>query len=322
MQPNSSSLPKSEHFELEQIGDGVYAAIGVMNSNGGIIDLGDQTLIFDTFESHLAAEDLAAAAEALTGRRATYVIISHAHADHWCGNQAFGLETPIITTHATREEMPKAIGWQLELKENPSEIKRAIHEDRRRLEQEMDPRQRASLELSIRRMGRWLTDLPRLEIRLPNQTFAGKLIFYGTQRMAELAEVAPGHTVSDAYLHLPEDRILFMGDLGFFQCQPFMVYCDPNAWVAHLEEMEASDVQTIVPGHGPLGTRVDLFLQREYIIIVQGLVARAIQDGLTVEETLQQPLSEPFDAWLHGGMARWEANVRSMYERLSGAVES
>lgn len=322
MQHNSRSLPKSEHFELKQIGDGVYAAIGVMNSNGGIIDLGDQTLIFDTFESHLAAEDLAAAAEALTGRRATYVIISHAHADHWCGNQAFGPEMPIITTHATREEMPKAIGWLLELKENPSEIRQAIHEDRRRLEQEMDARQRASLELSIRRMGRWLVELPGLEIHLPNQTFAGKLMFHGTQRMAELTEVAPGHTVSDAYLLLPRDRIVFMGDLGFFQCQPFMVYCDPEAWATHLEEMEESDVQTIVPGHGPLGTKVDLALQREYIIIVQELVARAIQDGLTVEETLRQPLSEPFDAWLHGGMARWEANVRSLYERLSGALES
>ena len=153
MQHNSRSLPKSEHFELKQIGDGVYAAIGVMNSNGGIIDLGDQTLIFDTFESHLAAEDLAAAAEALTGRRATYVIISHAHADHWCGNQAFGPEMPIITTHATREEMPKAIGWLLELQNDPALLEQDILESRERLESERDPRWRESLELSIRRMG-------------------------------------------------------------------------------------------------------------------------------------------------------------------------
>jgi cyclase len=322
MQPSSSTLPTSEHFELKQIEDGVYAAIGVMNSNGGIIDLGGQTLIFDTFESHLAAADLRAAAETLTGRPVTYVIISHAHADHWCGNQAFGPETPTITTHATREEMPEAIGWLQELKENPSEIEQAIHEDRRRLEQETDARQRASLELSIRRMGRWLTELPGREIHLPNQTFGGKLIFHGAQRMAELTEVAPGHTVSDAYLLLPKDQIVFMGDLGFFQCQPFMVYCDPEAWVAHLEEMEESDVETFVPGHGPLGTKVDLSLQGEYILIVQELVAKAVQDGMTVEETLLQPLSEPFGAWLHGGMARWEANVRSVHERLSSAMES
>jgi cyclase len=97
------------------------------------------------------------------------------------------------------------------------------------------------------------------------------------------------------------------------------VFGDPQAWVAHLEEMEASDIETLVPGHGSLGTKADLARQRQYIITPQELAKEAIQNGLTAEETLLRPLPKPFDAWLRGGMARWEANVRSTYERLSSS---
>jgi glyoxylase-like metal-dependent hydrolase (beta-lactamase superfamily II) len=322
----NAALPKSEHFELEQLAEGVYAAIaapgGQAFSNGGIVDLGDQTLVFDAFETPAAAADLRSAAEQLTRHPVSYLIISHCHADHWSGNQSFAPETSIITTHAIREEMPDAIGWLVELKENPSELEEAIQETRERLEIETDEQQRASLEASIRRMTGWQEGLPGLEVRYPDQTFSGKLVFHGTKRTAELVEVAPGHTASDAYLLLPADRILFMGDLGFLQSQPFMVYCDPQAWAAELEQMEQLDVEAYVPGHGPLGTKADLELQREFITLLEELVGQAVSDGLTAEETLEKTLPAPFDDWIQASSARWEANVWSSHERLSGESES
>jgi glyoxylase-like metal-dependent hydrolase (beta-lactamase superfamily II) len=323
---NKTSAFKSEHFELEQLADGVYAALaspdGRAFSNGGIVDLGDQTLVFDAFETPAAAIDLRSAAEQLTGRSVSYLIISHCHADHWGGNQAFAPETSVITTHAIREEMPEAIGWLVELKENPSELEEAIRETREHLDAETDEQQRTSLEASIRRMTGWLEGLPSLEVRYPDQTFSGKLVFHGTKRTAELVEVAPGHTASDAYLLLPADRILFMGDLGFLRSQPFMVYCDPQAWISELGRMEQLDVETYVPGHGPLGSRADLELQRQFITSLEELVTQAVSEGLTVEETLEKTLPAPFDDWIQASAARWEANVLSSHERLSGEPES
>ena len=317
---------KSEHFKLEQLSDGVYAAIaspgGKAYSNGGIVDLGDQTLVFDAFETPAAAGDLRSAAEQLTGRPVTYLIISHCHADHWGGNQAFAPETAIITTDATRQEMPDAMNWMIDLKENPSELEQAIQETREHLETETDERQRASLTASIIRMTSWQETLPTFELRYPEQTFSGKLVFHGTRLRAELVEVAPGHTASDAYLLLPDDHIVFMGDLGFLQCQPYMVYCDPQAWIAQLAQMEQFDVEVFVPGHGPLGTRADVALQREYITLLEELVTQSISDGLTVEEILQKTLPAPFDSWLHGSIGRWEGNVRSSYGRQGGGSES
>ena len=251
----------------------------------------------------------------------TYLIISHCHSDHWGGNQAFAPETSIITTHTIRQEMPDAMGWMVDLKENPSELEEAIQETREGLETETDERRRASLTASIARMSSWLEMLPAFELRYPEQTFSGNLVFYGSRRRAELLEVAPGHTNSDAYLLLPDDQIVFMGDLGFLQCQPYMVYCDPQAWVSQLGRMEQFDVETFVPGHGPLGTKADLALQRQYITLLGELVAQSISEGLTVEETLHKTLPAPFDSWLHGSMARWEANIRSGYERISGESE-
>ena len=66
------ALPRSPHFCLHELATGVYAAIhrpgGGAICNAGIVDLGDRTLVFDTFLAPQPAQDLRLAAEMLTGR--------------------------------------------------------------------------------------------------------------------------------------------------------------------------------------------------------------------------------------------------------------
>src|SRR4030042_1950495 len=97
----------SRHFHLEQLAEGVYAAINAEEGwaicNAGIVDLGDRTLIYDSFMSPQAANDLRQTAESLTGRSVHLVINSHPHNDHIWGNQAFGPDVDIISTTRTRE---------------------------------------------------------------------------------------------------------------------------------------------------------------------------------------------------------------------------
>ena len=87
------SLPSYPHFTLVEAGPGVYAALagdtGACISNAAIIDLGDKTLIFDTFQTVTAAGDLRDAATRLTGRSAALSVISHWHPDHTGGAQVF-----------------------------------------------------------------------------------------------------------------------------------------------------------------------------------------------------------------------------------------
>ena len=99
---NEQNLPKSEHFQLRELTDGIYAALqtpdGWAIGNAGIIDLGGHTVVFDTFLNPQAATDLCKAAEILTKRPVTTVINSHHHREHFWGNQIFPASTNIIAT--------------------------------------------------------------------------------------------------------------------------------------------------------------------------------------------------------------------------------
>jgi cyclase len=321
MQDTAKMLPSSQHFVVEQVAEGAYAAIarqgGAAFSNAGIVDLGDQTLIFDTFETPRAAEDLELVAEQLTGRPATYVVNSHFHPDHWLGNQVFAARAILIATHDTREQMLDVADEIGTYKEEPAEMEAFLREKRAQLEAETDERRRGLLQLTITRWQYALESLPTLEFQFPTQTFERSLVFYGTERTAELITRGGGHTSSDAYLVLPDEHVVFMGDLGFFHREPFMTDCDPGAWMAQLDELEQSDVKTFVPGHGPLGTKDDVVAQKQYMILLQALVAHVVQTGGALEKALQRPLPPPFDAWSTEGTPLAQ-NVRMLYECLSG----
>ncbi len=321
MRQTDQPLPTSDHFQLEPVAKGVYAALSIKgggaSSNAGIVDLGDRTLIFDTFETPRAAADLASAAEELTGHPVTYVVNSHAHADHWLGNQVFAPHVSIVATHATREQMGEVAQNMQKLAQDPSELQEYIQQDQARLAASDDERERATLEHSIARWYHVLAGLPTLKPRLPNHTFAGKLTFYGSERKAELLATGHGHTPGDCLLVLPEEKVAFTGDLAFFGRQPFMAHCDPEGWVAQLEALERSTIETFVPGHGPLGDKGDIALQKRYLVTLQAWVARAVEAGQAVEDLLQQPLPAPFDAWSLDGLPK-EINVRLLYQRASG----
>jgi cyclase len=319
MLTGTATLPISEHFKLKNLDKGVYAAIasagGGAGSNAGIIDLGDQTLVLDTFLTPIAASDLRSAAEQLIGRPITGVINSHAHSDHVCGNQMFSSQTPIIATRQTREAIPGMTAYLKEIKADPSALEKEIIADMKSLEIETDAGQRARLTASISRQRFVLTSLGILEIRLPDQTFEDELVFSGTQRKAILRTQGKGHSDSDAYLVLPEEHIIFMGDLGFFQTQPFMTSCDPQAWIRQLEDLERSDYKVFVPGHGPVETKADVTRLREYITAIEQMVTQAVTQGKTIEEVLQLPVPAPYDANSANERRRFERNVRSLYQR-------
>mgnify|MGYP001038366280 FL=1 len=314
---------QSEHFTLHQLAGGVYAAIatelGAGFSNSGLIDLGEQTLVFDAFENPLAAEHLLQASLHLTGRRPDTVILSHWHPDHWGGLQVFK-DSSILATPETRKAMTPLCAEMLQDRQDPSRMERELQETEARLAAETDPARRHTLQVSIARQRHDLAALPTLEPTLPNQTFTSKMDFYGSLHSVELIATGKGHTISDCLLRLPQERVAFIGDLGFFQSQPFMPYGFPTRWVKLLNEMAGWDIDTFVPGHGPLGSKVDLAREAEYILALETLVSQAVQVGGGVEDALRQHLPAPFDAWQMIGH-RFEANVRASYRRQSAAMQ-
>jgi Metallo-beta-lactamase superfamily. len=245
------------------------------------------------------------------------VINSHNHADHWFGNQAFAGHATIISTHKTRDLMLVYLEELKTLKQNPSELSSTLQENLRLLEAENDPKKRPAIEGYVARLKHSLESLPNLELILPNQTFGSKVIFYGTQRFAELIALGNGHTCGDCFLSLPEERIAFLGDLAFFNRQPYMEDCDFGAWKNILEEISQSKLKTFVPGHGPVGKKSDLLLMLQYLNALENLIVRVKQAGGSLEDALKVPLPEPFVGWQHAGHHRFEDNVRFLFKHLS-----
>src|SRR5262249_11242802 len=107
---------QSRYFTLEQVADGVYAAIVVPGTgawgNAGIVDLGGATLVVDTFMTSGAAGDLRAAAEQVTGRTVDYVVNTHYHGDHVQGNQVF-TDALLIATETTRRLIAERTGQMI-----------------------------------------------------------------------------------------------------------------------------------------------------------------------------------------------------------------
>jgi len=309
-------------FRIEELTDGVFAAVGdqdgLCHSNAGIVDLGDRTLVFDTLTLPTYGEALAAACRDLTGRDPTWIAFSHYHGDHLLGNQAFPDPTALIATDAM---LPLVDAWMTEYQkavDDPSEFAEEIDTYAAGCESEHDPTRREVMEVNLARWRALYDALPSLRLVRPNTAFCGTLRLVGSERTVELIEVADAHTASDVYLRLPDDGVVFLGDLGFFDTIPFLVYADPVHWAEVLRGFEASEVCTYVPGHGVVDGRDKVTAERECIEAVIAAVRAAIDAGDPVTEAVSDRLPKRFQAWALRGRFN-EANYQAVAKSIQAS---
>ncbi len=308
---------QTTYFRLQKLADGVYAALAMPGSgarrNAGIIDLGDQTLVFDTLFTPQAAQELRRYAKQLTGRPVTWVINSHRHADHVLGNQVFA-EAQIVATSTTREQIAeRGAAFIAHAKANTT----FLAEFAAKIDREPDERTRAKMINTLADYRALEQALPTIELTLPNVTFTERMVFHGTQRSAELITYGGGHSPSDAFLYLPEEKIMFAGDIVQVQTHPSMSDGNPEQWAAMLEQVAMLDIERIVPGHGPLGGREDLDLTRQYIHDLQHHAAAAVERGLSAEQVGAMDVLAPYEDW--DAPMIFHENMQFLCERLTKA---
>lgn len=314
----------SQHFSLERLADGVYACIhkpgGGAYSNAGIVDLGDRTIVVDALQTLAAGRDLRRAAEALFGRPVETVVLTHSHSDHWMGASAFDAGTALLASPATSQAWARMGPEIAEDMRDPAMWEEWLRGTEEQLRTEQDVRVRAGLEITISHIRHTLAERAEFRPRYADRTFEGTLAFAESTCRAELRSLGRGHSDDDAVLLLPQEGIAFIGDVGFFDCQPFLGFCDLDLYRAQMHFLQQADFQVLIPGHGPVGGKEALALQREYMDVLEGLVCQVVQRGGSLAEALQIPLPETFAPWLVGGMNRFEANVRYLFARCGGKV--
>jgi glyoxylase-like metal-dependent hydrolase (beta-lactamase superfamily II) len=229
-------------LRIEELGAGVFASIAedgdLAVGNAGFVDLGDETLVFDTHVSLAAGRALREAAEEHAPART--VLLSHWHGDHVYGAGAF--DAHVVATRKTSVLMRDRTEARLaELKARPVEEFEGT----------------AFAELAR-------TELPGLQVTHPVEKFDHDRDFSGAKSRAQALTFGGGHTLSDAVLWLAEERILFTADL-VVDGHPWIGDGDPQAWPGILDRLSALHPRTVVPGHGPVSGPEAIDFVRAYL---------------------------------------------------------
>ncbi len=310
--PNSKS--QTPYFSLEKLSEGVYAAIaqqgeGAMG-NSGFIDIGNEVVVFDTFTTPNAARELRKAAEDITQKEIKYVFNSHYHGDHTFGNQIFK-DATIISTLITRD-LHESKNIILDPYKEMEEMMQYLNHLEERLELEGNPVLQISIKIQLKEMSKVYESIPELYIVLPNLTFENKLVIHGSTRKIECYCFGGGHTPSDAFLYLTEEKIAFMGDIVLENLHPPIH--NSQAFIDNLTKISKLDIQRIVPGHGNLVTKSHIDVMLKYLHHLNDRVSLALEKGQQLEEILALETPEEYSAWT--GIDGYKRNLKTIFNEL------
>jgi len=284
----------SPHFRVERLGPGVYAAMAAEKGyglcNSGIVDLGGRTVVFDSMLTPMAGTDLARAAEKLTGRRPDWVVNSHWHGDHLWGNSAFS-SAHVVSSRRVREVVFRKSQRQFDRcrREFPNELARLDDAD-----SNVPPIDRPTLRGWFQ--GVIKTPTP-LRIVPPDVTFEEELRLEGSRRSLRLVTHGGGHSPSDVYAYLEDERVAFCGDLVDVDQHPSVGDGWPRRWIRILDRIEELRIEHAVPGHGPIGGADAVGSTKTYLRDLERTVADGIRKGLSARSVRRLGIPERYRDW-------------------------
>jgi glyoxylase-like metal-dependent hydrolase (beta-lactamase superfamily II) len=117
---------------------------------------------------------------------------------------------------------------------------------------------------------------------------------------------------------LPEDRLLFAGDIAFHYVTPLAFEGHIGGWRRVCDEIERLDVDTIVPGHGPVGGKDALREMRGYLDTIAEQARAAFDAGADPEEAVRHIDLGPYASWPEP--ERLSFNVNRLYQEFRGEI--
>ncbi len=308
---------ESDNFEFIALGDGVYSCIhkigGRAICNVGVVDNGRETIIFDSFLSPDVAEELVSALESMDVSPIKYVVNSHFHNDHIRGNQVFPGEVKIISTTEAKKliEVEEPLQIAFEKEQAPAQLAyydslyHAFTGDKQSREFQQIQMWRPYYQILSESHVKVKTRLPELYVDSIQN-------FDGPDRRVRLISKGSGHTESDLVLYLPDDQILFTGDLIFNKCHPYVAHGDISKWKAWLDYMNSLEVTTVMPGHGQMGTAELIDQMKTYLVNLEQAAEELINNDMALEEIETISVPDAYRDWWFGRF--YEYNLRFAFE--------
>ncbi len=252
------SIPKRWPTGMIEVAPKVYGYVqggGVTGvSNGGLIVGNDGAIAVDApFVSSMTKRYLQAIRKA-TKKPVSHLINTHHHIDHIGGNQFFP-RSEIVAHVNCREKMIR-------------------------------------FGIPSKRLQRFMPDLAAemadVRLVLPDTVYAGQMTLYQGDRAIELLYMGPAHTPDDTLVYLPKEKVLFAGDVAFHYVVPGPFDCHVSGWIRVADRIADLEVEVIVPGHGPIGTKAELREMRDYLALVRREARKSYRAGEPAEEAARK----------------------------------
>jgi cyclase len=317
--PEIVFAPKAEDdFELIKVADGVYAAVakpGGLASGNACFVIGDEgVLIFDTFFTPAALEELIGEIQALTKLPIKFAVNSHYHLDHTGGNQVLAARGVPIFAH------DNVLKWQTTknrrfLPASADLQKRRADAAKQLSDTPADQKdKRTQLERQIRRYDA----MAAITLTNPTVSFSSGVVRLYLGKREVVLSTLPGHTGGDVFAYVPDANVVLTGDLGWSKTLPNLVDATVSDWIPTLDQiLTRYPTAKFVPGHGNVAEAADIKDFRDYLDDLRVRVKQGIADGLTLDQAKQQlKLPEKYKNFAFQNFAT--PNVEDMYKELEG----
>ncbi len=245
-------------MEAKQVVPNVYYVQGVSElgssanqnfiSNAAFVVTPAGVVVIDAMGSPELARRLLAEIAKVTKKPIHTVVLTHYHADHIYGLQVFkDLGARIVAHSAAREYLTSDTA-------------------------------RLRLEASRQDLWPWVDEKTRL-VPADEWLTTSKTLTVGGVRF-DIQPVGPSHTAEDLVVYMPQQKVLFAGDLVFRNRIPFVGQADSRHWIEAMQSLLKFDTRWVVPGHGPISNdpKADMTLTRDYLLYLREVMGRAAKD--------------------------------------------
>lgn len=228
--------------------------------NIGIIEGQNAVLVIDCGMGPVNGATALAAAQRIAGDRPLILTITHFHPEHGYGAQSFKGNAHIIYNAAQRDELATRGPGYLEM---------------------------------FRTFGAGVaTALDGTELVTPDETYEDKTYTLDLGgRIVQLIACGLAHTAGDQFVWLPNEKVVFTGDLAEERIFPIFPWFPPHdaildaaAWQRVLVEMQSLNPDVVVPGHGAIGGTEILTAVYDYMNEVSSAVQDALSQGVSPTE--------------------------------------
>lgn len=217
-------------------------------SNAGFVVTGDGVVVFDALGTPALGQAMIAAIRKVTREPIRRVIVSHYHADHIYGLQAF-----------------KAAGAEVWAQRKAQQYLTSGQATERLAQRRTD-------------LFPWVDE--KTVVVAPDLWLEGDTSFRMGSLTFDVLYSEGAHSPEDLMLYVTEDRLLYAGDLLFAGRVPFVGNADSAGWLKAMDKMIPLQPAVVVPGHGPPSRDVarDLVLTRDYLRFLRAAMGRAVAD--------------------------------------------